>query len=82
MVTFVLRHGTTTLTIPSLRTHCPIMIRANIEGVSYAKEICRCDVTHLKKELHPGRCSSNGKCPVREKLSALDQKVTCEYGLL
>lgn len=76
------QHRDDTVIIPSLTTHCPIMIRVNQEGATFSEEVCRCDVVHLKPEHHPGRCSSRVNCPVREKLAEQNLKVTCVYGLL
>lgn len=81
MDTFV-QHRNSTVIVLSPKTHCPIMIRANEEGASFSEEVCRCDVVHLKKIHHPGTCNNTKKCPVREELASLNQKVTCEHGLL
>ena len=66
----------------SLRTHCPIMLREHTEGHCYDEIVCRCDVAHIKTEIHPTRCKSTGECPVRKHLREQGEKVSCNYELL
>lgn len=82
MKTFLFHSNVNTLPVRSLQTHCPIMIRAHVEGNHFSEETCRCDVADIKKEIHPTRCSSNDECPVRKHQKEMGEKVTCVYKLL
>lgn len=68
----------------SLRTHCPLMVRAVVEGESYfEEEICRCDIPDIKRQLHPTRCPSNNGCPVRQNPLFIEEgAIVLRYELL
>jgi hypothetical protein len=58
----------------SLSTHCPILVRQHyINGLHECEEVCRCDLKTHKAEIHPSRCPSNKKCPVRVHFEGLHE---------
>lgn len=78
-INFVLVGKGVTEKIPSLVTHCPIMIREVLHGHRYPEELCRCDVVDAKKASGVIRCKSVGTCPGRPHLTAKGEHIDAIY---